>query len=382
MRQTSAAARPSTSRGPPTPAGSRISPPRCPAGLPFSSWYKRARRHTPAGPGAIVGIELADGAPAGRAFVGALRLHAHAANIGDVRSLAIHPATTTHVQIGPAAQRAAGISPGFVRPSVRIEDLADTLADLDGGLTDVTGVRVGHAQRIGEGWLTGVTVVLPPPGSLGAIEVRSAAPATRETDAPAVGSVRPLTGGSAFGLVAADGVAWWCADQGLGLRVGPAAVVPLVTSAAVYELWRGNDWSAVPNGVLSREAAQSPIGAPRHRGGGTGATIDDERAKGGVGTASLVVAAPRPGSPAPLNTTLVVVATDAALDHGELTLSAAAGHTGLARMLDPVHTLADSDAVIAVQTALAHVVAATVLDAVRSAKPVTTPAVHLTRLDA
>lgn len=111
------------------------------SGLPSSPWYERARRYTPAGPGAVVGLELPGGAPAGRAFVDALRLHAHVANIGDVRSLAIHPATTTHGQIGPDAQRAAGISPGFVRLSVGIEDLPDILADLERGLAAAAGVR-------------------------------------------------------------------------------------------------------------------------------------------------------------------------------------------------------------------------------------------------
>lgn len=104
------------------------------SGLPSSPWYALARTYTPVGPGAIVGLELPGGARAGRAFVEALRLHAHVANIGDVRSLAIHPATTTHGQLSPEAQLAAGVTPGFVRLSVGIEDLPDILADLELGL--------------------------------------------------------------------------------------------------------------------------------------------------------------------------------------------------------------------------------------------------------
>lgn len=101
------------------------------SGLPSSPWYATAQRYTPRGPGAIVTIELPGGAPAGRAFVSALRLFAHVANIGDVRSLAIHPASTTHGQISPAEQEAAGVTPGLVRLAIGIEDLPDIIGDLE-----------------------------------------------------------------------------------------------------------------------------------------------------------------------------------------------------------------------------------------------------------
>jgi O-acetylhomoserine (thiol)-lyase len=107
------------------------------SGLPSSPWAALARRYTPRGPGAIIGLELPGGERAGRAFVSALRLHSHVANIGDVRSLAIHPASTTHGQLTPQEQRQAGITPGFVRLSVGIEDLDDILDDLAAGLDSV-----------------------------------------------------------------------------------------------------------------------------------------------------------------------------------------------------------------------------------------------------
>jgi O-acetylhomoserine (thiol)-lyase len=72
---------------------------------------------------------------AGKAFVNALKLHSHVANIGDVRSLVIHPASTTHAQLSAAEQRSAGVSPGLVRLAVGIEGIDDILADLELGFT-------------------------------------------------------------------------------------------------------------------------------------------------------------------------------------------------------------------------------------------------------
>lgn len=103
------------------------------AGLESSPWYERGRKYAPQGVGAIVGFELAGGAPAARAFVDALSLHSHVANIGDVRSLVIHPASTTHSQLSEEELRDAGVSPGFVRLSVGLEHLDDILADLEQG---------------------------------------------------------------------------------------------------------------------------------------------------------------------------------------------------------------------------------------------------------
>ncbi len=315
-----------------------------------------------------------------------------------------------------------------------------------GSLTDVPGVRVGHATRTGDGWLTGVTVVLPPPGTVGGVDVRGGGPGTHETDAldprtlvPTVDAV-VLTGGSAFGLVGAHGAQRWLAERGRGFPVSavPGEVVPIVPAAAVFDLGRGGAFGHHPTAEMGYEAAAaadaSGDGAPVPRGtvgAGTGAALAGAAYKGGVGTAAvrlddvgvvvgaLVVVnaagapvglgAPvsPPGGPlapaggarvTPLNTTLVVVATDAALDPAETSRTATAAHDGLARALDPVHTLADGDtvfalatgaaelpadrpgrvaALVAVQAAAATAVRAAVEDAVRSATGVRTAAVHL-----
>ncbi|MER0246798.1 P1 family peptidase, partial [Streptomyces sp. HSW2009] len=190
-------------------------------------------------------------------------------------------------------------------------------------LTDVAGLRVGHAQRCGSGWLTGTTVVLAPEGgAVAAVDVRGGGPGTRETDAldprNLVQHVEALvlTGGSAFGLDAASGVLAWLEDQGRGFRVGPPPppgvpvvpapppvgvggggggggppprggvggrpppprqVVPVVPAAALFDLGRGGDWRARPDAALGREAAAAaehgrPGGAARgHVWAGAGA---------------------------------------------------------------------------------------------------------------
>ncbi|MBF6424125.1 bifunctional o-acetylhomoserine/o-acetylserine sulfhydrylase [Nocardia cyriacigeorgica] len=104
------------------------------AGLPSSPWYERGRQLAPKGVGAIVSFELAGGVDAGKKFVDALTLHSHVANIGDVRSLVIHPASTTHSQLTPEQQLAAGVTPGLVRLAVGIEGIDDILTDLRNGL--------------------------------------------------------------------------------------------------------------------------------------------------------------------------------------------------------------------------------------------------------
>jgi len=104
------------------------------AGLPSSPWYASGRKYTPKGTGGVLAFELAGGLEAGRRFVNALTLHSHVANIGDVRSLVIHPASTTHSQLSESEQRASGVTPGLVRLSVGLEHLDDILADLEQGL--------------------------------------------------------------------------------------------------------------------------------------------------------------------------------------------------------------------------------------------------------
>lgn len=103
------------------------------AGLASSPWHELGRKYAPLGTGAVLAFEIAGGVDAGKAFVEALELHSHVANIGDVRSLVIHPASTTHSQLSPEEQAAAGVTPGLVRLAVGIEHINDILADLDAG---------------------------------------------------------------------------------------------------------------------------------------------------------------------------------------------------------------------------------------------------------
>ena len=303
-------------------------------------------------------------------------------------------------------------------------------------ITDVPGLRVGHAGRAGEGWLTGVTVVLPPAGTVGSVDVRGGGPGTHETDAldpttmTRIVDAVVLTGGSAFGLAAAQGAQRWCEENGRGFAV-PGGVVPIVPAAAIFDLGRGGDFAARPDADMGYaatvDAATRGITHDVERGNvgaGTGALIGRGAFKGGVGTASITldngvvvgalavvnalglpyrtfdpleveretVAEPLPA----LNTTLVVVATNALLDKAECNRTASAAHAGLARALNPSHTLADGDTVfclatgalaldrsteaarqvslITLQSAAADVVRLAILDGVDSAKPVSTPA--------
>ena len=104
------------------------------AGLPSSPWYAAANKYAPKGVGAVLSFELKGGVDAGRALVNNLSLFSHLANIGDVRSLVIHPASTTHSQLTPEQQLTAGVTPGLVRLSVGLENIADITADLAAGL--------------------------------------------------------------------------------------------------------------------------------------------------------------------------------------------------------------------------------------------------------
>ncbi len=103
------------------------------ASLPSSPWHALAEKYSPAGSGAVLSFEIEGGLEAGKRFVEALELHSHVANIGDVRSLVIHPASTTHSQLTPEEQLTAGVTPGLVRLAVGIEGIDDILADLDAG---------------------------------------------------------------------------------------------------------------------------------------------------------------------------------------------------------------------------------------------------------
>ncbi|MFJ2732520.1 P1 family peptidase [Streptomyces sp. NPDC087317] len=170
-------------------------------------------------------------------------------------------------------------------------------------LTDVEGLRVGHATRTGGGWLTGTTVVLAPEGgAVAAVEVRGGGPGTKETDAldprNLVRTVEAvvLTGGSAYGLDAASGVMAWLEERGRGVRVGPdpSHVVPVVPAACVFDLGRGGDFRARPDAATGRAAVESAAASEVGErvpegcvGAGTGAAVGP--LKGGVGTASTVL---------------------------------------------------------------------------------------------
>jgi L-aminopeptidase/D-esterase-like protein len=286
--------------------------------------------------------------------------------------------------------------------------VADSKLDLSraGTLTDVQGLRVGHfTDLIGA---TGCTVVLCPEGAVAAVDVRGAAPATRETDL-----LRPenrvqlahavlLTGGSAFGLAAADGVVRYLEEQGSGFQTSVARV-PIVVGAALFDLGLGSP-SSRPDATAGYAACQlAGTGAvvEGNVGAGTGATVGHllgraSAMKGGLGSASRrlsadttvgalvavnafggivdyrdgrLIAGPRdatgrqvwtsrqierlrerPGWPGQ-NTTLAVVATDASLERPALLRVAQMAHDGLARAVEPAHTGFDGDAVFALATA-------------------------------
>jgi len=280
-------------------------------------------------------------------------------------------------------------------------------------LTDVPGFRVGHATRRDAGWLTGTTVVLAPEeGAVGGVDVRGGAPGTRETElldprnlVDRVNAV-VLTGGSAFGLAAVDGVVRRLYAAGLGWPMGrPGEVVPIVPAAVLYDLGRGGGFGATPTGEDGTAAYDAAVAAPCGSGveqgsvgAGTGAVAGG--LKGGLGSASVVlddgttiaalvavnpfgacwdertgellalrhaladefgdVGAPtaaelaaareraatayegtpmRPG----MATVIGVVATDATLTKAQCQKVSGLGHDGLARAVDPVHTLLDGD---------------------------------------
>lgn len=179
-----------------------------------------------------------------------------------------------------------------------------------GSITDVGGIHVGHYQRLdpaaslGHGWACGVTVVLTPPGTVGAVDCRGGAPGGRETDLldPA-NSVRYvdavlLAGGSAYGLAAADGVMRWLEehDRGVAFPGGPGRVVPIVPGAVIFDLPVGG-WNCRPTpefGYLACANASSATASGKDTtvavgtvGAGVGARAGV--LKGGVGTASTTL---------------------------------------------------------------------------------------------
>lgn len=290
-------------------------------------------------------------------------------------------------------------------------------------LTDVAGLTVGHHQRLGDGWATGTTVVLAPAGATGGVDVRGGGPGTRETDlldpSHLVQQVQAvvLTGGSAYGLAAADGVVGWLAERGHGFRVGPEEhhVVPIVPAAVLFDLHSSSVFGNVPDAGFGRaacEAAGIDV-AQGCAGAGTGARAGV--LQGGIGTASAVlddgttvgalvavnpagsVVDPQTGLPwaadheldsehglrAPvraevdafarlvddatrLNTTIGVVATDAGLTKAQCRRLAVAAHDGLARAVRPAHSMLDGDTFFALATG-SGTVDVTRLDAITAA---------------
>ncbi|HNV14827.1 MAG TPA: P1 family peptidase [Dermatophilaceae bacterium] len=276
-------------------------------------------------------------------------------------------------------------------------------------LTDVDGIRVGHATRIGDGWLTGTTVVLAPDGgAVGGVDVRGGGPGTRETDLldprNMVDRVHAvvLSGGSAFGLAAADGVMVRLASAGVGFPVGgPGEVVPIVPAAVIFDLGRGGSFGKRPDAAMGNDALVVANDGPVQQGcvgAGTGARAGG--LKGGVGSASAVLpdgttvaalivvnavgscvdpltgelyaarfglpgefpslgsvseadlaaareraaaAGPGLGLGPGLATTIGVIATDATLTKAQCAKVSGIGHDGMARAIRPVHTMFDGD---------------------------------------
>jgi L-aminopeptidase/D-esterase-like protein len=306
-----------------------------------------------------------------------------------------------------------------------------------GAITDVAGLRVGHFTDTRRP--TGCSVLLCPQGAVCGVDVRGAAPGTRETDL-----LRPdnlvehvhallLSGGSAFGLDAASGVMRWLEERGHGLGVGPA-VVPIVPAAVLFDLWLGDplvrpDAAA---GYAACEAAGHAPPAQGNVGAGAGASVGklfgfDRGMKGGIGTASLKVGAVTIGALVAVNptgdvidpasgrvvagtrgsdgqprsatqaiasgelparalpgmaTTIGIIATDAMLTKAQCNKLATMAHNGLARSIDPVHTMGDGDTLFALATGVsgrpgemtvlgalaATVMSRAVLNAVRAAE--------------
>jgi L-aminopeptidase/D-esterase-like protein len=268
-------------------------------------------------------------------------------------------------------------------------------------LTDVPGIKVGHYQRVEDGYKTGTTVVRTEVGATASVNVQGGAPGTRETDLLVPGGLVTkvnaivLSGGSAYGLDAATGVMRWMEEHAYGFPVG-AGVVPIVPAAILFDLGRGGDFSKRPDADFGYEAADAATHGPvpmGRAGAGTGARY-------GLGSASVVLPngytvgaivalnaaglpvnpgtclpygafleldgefglvppdaaeceAARKATPAwgeSFNTTIALVATDAPLDQTQAQRMAMVSNSGLARSIRPVHNLGDGDAVFAVAT--------------------------------
>jgi L-aminopeptidase/D-esterase-like protein len=268
---------------------------------------------------------------------------------------------------------------------------AEEQTSMHDDITDVPGIRIGHDTDLLAA--TGCTVILCDPAAVGGVDVRGGAPATRETDA-----LRPmhlveevhailLTGGSAFGLAAADGVMRYLEEQNKGYDTGFARV-PIVPAAAIFDLGLGSATQR-PDALAGYRACEQATQAATPQGNvgaGTGATVGKMTGpaymmKGGLGSASaqlsggIIVGAivvvnaagdvvdpwtqqtvagarnPQGGYtfdlPAGSNTTIAVIATNAAMRKEEINKVAQMAHNGLAQALRPAHTMFDGDTVFA-----------------------------------
>ncbi|WP_328323729.1 P1 family peptidase [Kribbella sp. NBC_00382] len=271
-------------------------------------------------------------------------------------------------------------------------------------ITDVPGVLVGQVERTDAPYLTGTTVIHVPDTAVAGVDVRGGAPGTRETDlldpvnSNAGVNAIVLTGGSAFGLDTAAGVMAALEERAQGVRVGPGErdVVPIVPTAVIFDLNRGGGFQARPTADWGRQALEAATDGPvaeGNHGAGTGALVGG--LKGGVGTASVrlsdgttlgalvivnaagsavdpqgrlsaeryglpnefpVLRTPTdpppdlPGRMPGMNTVIAVIATDASLDKAATKRMAMVAHDGLARAIDPIHTLVDGDSIFALST--------------------------------
>ncbi len=107
-------------------------------GLPGHPQHSNVKRYLPRGAGALMGFGIRGGKESGIRFINNVKLASHLANIGDAKTLVIHPASTTHQQLSPEEQQATGVTPEFIRLSVGIEDVEDILEDLDQALRAAT----------------------------------------------------------------------------------------------------------------------------------------------------------------------------------------------------------------------------------------------------
>ncbi|QRF56132.1 MULTISPECIES: P1 family peptidase [Variovorax] len=281
-----------------------------------------------------------------------------------------------------------------------------SLSSSDGAITDVAGIEVGHFSDTRRP--TGCTVIIAREGAVAGVDVRGAAPGTRETDLLAPGNLVQqvhavmLAGGSAWGLAAAEGAMRWLEERGVGMDVR-FGTLPIVPAAVLFDLPMG-DARIRPDaaaGYAACEAAGRDAPAEGNVGAGTGALVGKlfgvQRAmKGGIGTASVTVggvtvgaliavnslgdvidpdtALPVAGArtedgralldtrrallrgelPKPLlagtNTTIGVIATDAVLTKVQANRLATVAHDGLARAINPVHTMSDGDTLFALAT--------------------------------